>query len=169
MVTKSQEKQTHTKQHNHRPVIPTIKKGMKTLGMFWIKFNNDWSWNNAAGLAYNLLLSIFPLVIALLALLGLFLGGLDPAAYKDLTTRQIPHLFPAVTSSQSIIEPALKQLTKESGILSIFAIVVAIFNGSRLFLFLEGSFDLIYHVRPRSVIAQNVMAVAMVLLFVVLV
>ncbi len=58
MVTKSQEKHTHTKQNNHRPVIPAIKKGIKTLGMFWIKFNNDWSWNNAAGLAYNLMLVV---------------------------------------------------------------------------------------------------------------
>src|SRR5207237_15814 len=111
MVTKLQEKHTHTKQNNHRPVIPAIKKGIKTLGMFWIKFNNDWSWNNAAGLAYNLMLSMFHLVIALLAIL----------------------------------------------------------NASLLFLFIEGSLDISYHVRPRGIIAQNVVAIVMLLLFIVLI
>src|SRR6266516_4867289 len=112
MATERSKQQANRKYHKVRGLVHSLDQRTKPLQAFWNKFNNDWSWNNAAGLAYNLLLSIFPLVIALLALLGLFLGGLDPAAYKDLTTRQIPHLFPAVTSSQSIIQPALKQLTK---------------------------------------------------------
>src|SRR5436305_9007650 len=168
MVTKTQEKHAHTKQDNHQPMISTIKKVFKTLALFWIKFNNDWSWNNAAGLAYNLLLSMFPLVIALLAILGLFMGRLDPAAYNNVI-RQIGQIFPAATSSQSIIKPALQHLTRNSGILGIFAVVLAIFNGSRLFLFIEGCLDIIYHVRPRGIIAQNVLSILMLLLFVVLI
>jgi membrane protein len=168
MVTKTQEKHAHTKQNNHRPVIPTIKKGIKTLGMFWIKFNNDWSWNHAAGLAYNLMLSMFPLVIALLAILGFVLGRLDPVAYNQVINR-IEQIFPAATSSESIIKPALEHLAKNSGFLAIFALVLAIFNGSRLFLFIEGCLDIIYHVRPRGIIAQNVVAIIMLLLFIVLI
>src|SRR5438105_7456521 len=150
-------------------ILKTLDKKTKPFQEFWTKFNNDWSWNNAAGLAFNLILSIFPLVIALLALIGLFLQGLDPGAYHDLMYNKLPQLFPAVTSSQNIIQPALRQLTKDSGILGIFAIVVSIFNGSRLFMFLQGCFDLIYHVRPRNVIVQNALSVVMVLLFVILV
>jgi len=168
MVTKLQEKHTHTKQNNHRPVIPAIKKGIKTSGRFWIKFNNDWSWNNAAGLAYNLMLSMFPLAIALLAILGFFLGQLDPVAYNHVIN-QIEQIFPVATSSESIIKSALERLAKNSGILAIFALVLAIFNGSRLFLFIEGSLDIIYHVRPRGIIAQNVVAIVMLLLFIVLI
>ena len=149
-------------------ILKTLDKKTKSFQEFWTKFNNDWSWNNAAGLAFNLILSIFPLVIALLALIGLFLGRLDSAA-QDLTIKQLSHLFPEITSSQKIIQPALTQLKKDSGILGIFAIVVSIFNGSRLFLFLQGCFDLIYHVRPRNVIVQNALSVVMVLLFVILV
>jgi len=169
MATKTARQPGSQKHQRISRILKTLDKKTKPFQAFWAKFNNDWSWNNAAGLAFNLILSIFPLVIALLALIGFFVGRLDPAAYQDLTTRQLPHLFPEITSSQKIIQPALKQLTKDSGILGIFAIVVAIFNGSRLFLFLQGCFDLIYHVRPRSVIAQNVLSVAMVLLFVILV
>src|SRR2546423_12816325 len=65
--------------HKHQRIsriLKTLDKKTKPFQEFWTKFNNDWSWNNAAGLAYNLILSIFPLVIALLALIGLFLGRL---------------------------------------------------------------------------------------------
>src|SRR5437868_7905984 len=86
-------------------ILKTFDKKTKLFQEFWAKFNNDWSWNNAAGLAFNLIMSIFPLVIALLALIGLFLGRLDPAAYAHFTTITLPQLFPAVTSSQNIIQP----------------------------------------------------------------
>jgi len=161
-------KQPQSRRHTGKRLRRHVAKDVTPLWQFWIKFNNDWSWNNAAGLAYNLLLSMFPLVIALLAILGLFLGRLDPAAY-DATITRIAQIFPAVTSSQSIIKPALKQLTKNSGVLGIFAIVFAIFNGSRLFLFIQGCFDIIYHARPRGIIAQNVVSVVMLLIFVVLI
>ena len=157
-----------TKQNTASRALQAIGKEMKPLAAFWLKFNNDWSWNNAAGLAYNLQMAIFPLVIAFIAILGLLLSRLDPAAYDNLV-RQITTIFPADTSSQSIIRPALQQVARASGFLGIFAIVLAIFNGSRLFLFLEGTLDIVYHVRPRNVVAQNIMAICMLLLFVVLV
>src|SRR6266566_3874225 len=168
MATKTARQPGRQKHQRISRILKTLDKKTKPYQAFWTKFNNDWSWNNAAGLAYNLILSIFPLAIALLALIGLFLGRLDSAA-QDLTIKQLSHLFPEITSSQKIIQPALTQLKKDSGILGIFAIVVSIFNGSRLFLFLQGCFDLIYHVRPRNVIVQNALSVVMVLLFVILV
>src|SRR6266436_2245580 len=109
-----------------------------------------------AGMKQNtgaLIMSMFPIVIAFLAIIGLLLGRLDPAGY-DRVINQITYIFPGATSSQNILKLALHQLTKDSGILGIFAIVVAIFYGSRLFVFMEGCFDIIYHVRPRGVIAQ---------------
>jgi membrane protein len=149
-------------------VTQTLTDDAKSLGAFWTKFNNDWSWNNSAGLAYNLMLSLFPQVVAIVAILGIFLGNLDQATYQRLI-RQITTLFPTVTSSQSIINAALKSLHQQSGWLLLLAMALAIFNGSRLFLFLEGTLDIIYHARPRSPIRQNIMAVLMLLLYVVLV
>src|SRR5260370_16600116 len=57
----------------------TLQRGMKAikpLQDFWDKFNNDWSWTLSAPLAYNLLFAMFPFFIALLAILGFFLGVL---------------------------------------------------------------------------------------------
>ncbi len=142
-------------------------KSAKVVTQFWTKFNNDWSWPNSAGLAYSLILSMFPLVLVVFALLGLFVRNLDLVAYNNLVT-QITTFFPAVTSSQNIIQLALKQLTRQSGVLGLVAVVLAIFNGSRLFLLVEGALDIIYHVPPRGIVKQNIMAVSMVLLFVIL-
>src|SRR5436305_2612698 len=168
MATNSPKKPAGMKQSTGALVMQTIGRETKPLRAFWLKFNNDWSWNNAAGLAYNLLLSMFPLVIAFLAIVGLLLERLDPTAY-DKVIEQITYIFPGATSSQSIIKLALHQLTKNSGILGIFAIIVAIIYGSRLFVFMEGCFDIIYHVLPRGVIAQNVLSILMLLLFVILI
>jgi hypothetical protein len=49
------------------------------------------------------------------------------------------------------------------------AILIAIFGGSRLFVSLENYFDIIYHTRPRDLIPQNLMALGMLLLFVILI
>jgi membrane protein len=168
MATNTPKKPAGMKENPGALVMHTIGRETKPLRAFWLKFNNDWSWNNAAGLAYNLLMSMFPIVIAFLAIIGLLLGRLDPAGY-DKVIKQITYIFPGATSSQNILKLALHQLTKNSGILGIFAIVVAIFYGSRLFVFMEGCFDIIYHVRPRGVIAQNALAILMLLLFVILI
>jgi membrane protein len=166
MAHKTQEQREGTQR-----VTQTLTRDAKLLGAFWTKFNNDWSWNNSAGLAYNLILSLFPQVVAIVAILGISLGNLDNTTYMRLV-QQITTLLPEVTSSRSIIDLALrslKSLHQQSIWLLLFAVALAIFNGSRLFLFLEGTLDIIYHVRPRSPIRQNIMAVLMLLLYVVLV
>jgi len=135
---------------------------------FLTKFTNDWSMNLAAGLAYNLMMAIFPLVIAVMAILGFIVGHLDAVVYTNLT-HLLENSFPSVPASHSLITSALRQLEKDSGILGILAIILTFFTGSRLFVFMEGCLDIIYQVRPRAVIPQNVRAVLLVLLFVILI
>ncbi len=48
----------------HEPVRIAVADA-KTFGEFWLKFLNDWTLNFASGLAYNLLMALFPVVIAL--------------------------------------------------------------------------------------------------------
>ena len=155
-------------QHRDSGVLRTIQKDIQPLLAFWTKFNNDWAWNNAAGLAYNLILAIFPIAIALISILGLFLGTLNAQAY-DQVEGKITAAFASVAGAKGILDAALNQLKKDAGFLAIIAVIFSLFNGSRLFIFLEGCLDIIYHVRPRSVIGQNVMAFIMLFLFVLLV
>jgi membrane protein len=148
--------------------LQTAEHGARPIQEFVTKFNNDWSMNLAAALAYNLLMAIFPIVIALFSILGLILGALNPSAYDQLRS-QIIHILPSATSGSNLLDAALNQLKKNAGFLGIIAIILALFNGSRLFILIEGCFDIIYHIRPRSIIPQNAMAFAMLLLFIILV
>ncbi len=134
---------------------------------FLIKFNNDWVLSSAAGLAYNLILALVPIAIALLAILGFTVGRLDPGAQAQLIDR-LQQSFPSSLSS-NLFQVALTSLNKHAGFLGLIAIVTAIFGGSRLFISIEGYFDIIYRTNPRKFIAQNVMAFLMLLLYVVLI
>src|SRR2546423_2042116 len=149
---------------------PVVQEGVKPLAAFWTKFTNDWAMGLQAGaLAYNLLLAIFPIALALIAILGLVFGsiGLD---VKDQFINGIQSVLPQQQGvSKGVISQVFDNLNKNSGPLAIIAVLAAIFGGSRLFITIENCFDLIYHVRPRTALRQNIMALSMLLLFVVLV
>ena len=149
--------------------VVTVEKDAKPILALFTKFNNDWSMNLAAGLAYNLLMSIFPIIVAILGILGLIIGSLSKSTYTHLQQQLGQSLANRGIASQQILNAALSSLNKSAVILVIIAVVIAIIGGSRLFIFIEGCFDIIYHVRPRTLIPQNIMAVGMLLLFVVLI
>jgi membrane protein len=113
---------------------------------------------------------MFPFFTAALAILGLVLGGLSPQQYNTLVNHFI-EVFPSATSAQisAILNGASEQLSKANGILWIITIGFAIYYGSRLFVLMEDCFDIIYHRRPRTFIAQNVTAIGMLFLFIVLI
>lgn len=134
---------------------------------FITKLNNDWMMSSAAGLAYNLLLALTPIAIALISILGFVVGMLDLSSQRQLITR-VQHIFHLPFSSANILQPALTSLHNNAGLLGFIAIITAILGGSRLFIAIEGYFDIIYRTHPRGLIAQNVMAVLMLLVYIIL-
>lgn len=164
MATNTKESQTGAKQEG---ALQTIQKDTKPLQAFITKFNNDWSMNLSAALAYNLLMAIFPIALAIVAILGFVVGSLSPAEYTKLQG-QILHTLP-VSTPPGTINSITKQLTNASSIIAIIAVVLALFNGSRLFILIEGIFGIIYHVRQRTLIKQNLMALGMLILFIILI
>ncbi|HXZ04662.1 MAG TPA: YihY/virulence factor BrkB family protein [Ktedonobacteraceae bacterium] len=144
------------------------KKNGKSLQNFWTKFNNDWIMTFAAGLAFNLITAIFPIAIAIIAIAGFIFNSFDPSIQAHLIT-SIENAFPPPLNQSNILGPALNTLSKNANFLLIVAIILAIFGGSRLFITIEGYFSIIYHTRQRTLVKQNVMALSMLLLFVILV
>jgi YihY family inner membrane protein len=143
------------------------QKGLASVQEFFTKFNNDWSMVFAGTLAYSLLTAIVPILIAILSVLGFVLGsGTVDYVTNHLTSGGNKLLNQAVTQQLKLV---IMQLKKEAGLLALIAIITAIFGGSRLFLGLEGCLDIIYRVRPRKMIGQNVMAIGMMILFIILV
>jgi YihY family inner membrane protein len=68
-----------------------------------------------------------------------------------------------------IVQAVQQNLARSSGILALIAVLSALFFGSRLFILLETFFSIIYRVRVRPLIRQNLMAIGMLLVFIILV
>ncbi|HEY4034900.1 MAG TPA: YihY/virulence factor BrkB family protein [Ktedonobacteraceae bacterium] len=132
---------------------------------FFTKFNNDWSMTFGGALAYSLLTAVAPIVIALISILGFILGPSQIHKIMQVATT----ILPALSSQQDVIQHGLNQLSNQAGFLALIAVLLALFGGSRLFIGLEGFLDIVYRVRPRTFIPQNIMAIIMMLLFIILV
>lgn len=165
-MTTAKSSTTNAEQSPATEIEQTVVKEAKSLRTFFTKFNNDWCMNFAGLIAYNLLMAMLPIAIALIAILGMALS--DPAS-RDNIFKQITSVFPGLAGQQNALNLASQQLAKSSGILWVIAILLAIFGGSRLFITIEACMDIIYRVRPRTIIRQNVMAIAMLLLFIILI
>jgi len=167
MATQTQNPVEKAKEVASSESVKKIDKQTKPFQQFLTKFNNDGSMTFAGTLAYNLMLAMFPILIALLAILGFTLGRLDPSAVANIQN-QITAIFPGGAADQ-IVKGALKQLSNNAGVFALLAVIVAVIGGSRLFIVIEQFLDLIYHLRPRTLIRQNLVAIGMLLLFVVLI
>src|SRR5437667_3256868 len=168
MATTIKGTQTDAKQNEGSEVVQTVQKDVRPIQAFFTKFGNDWCMNFSGALAYSLLMSMVPIGIAILAILGFILGTLVPTQLHSL----VDTMEKILPSSGPLITQAQQQLNKNLGasaILAIIAIILALFSGSRLFLQLEGFFGIIYHVRQRTMIKQNLMAIGMLLIFILLI
>jgi membrane protein len=134
---------------------------------FVTKIKNDWVLSFASGIAFNLFVSLIPIIIALISLAGFIYGGLDPHVKQDLI-RHIQNAAPPPIPSKVIVSMALDSLNKSAGLLGIISIFIAVFAGSGLFITMEGYFDIIYHRPPRGFIQQYMMAIGMIFLFAML-
>lgn len=146
--------------------LTAIERDMKPVASFINKILNDWVPNLAGILAYNLVMLMVPIALALLALLGLFLGQSN---IRATVLRQITSVFPGLSNQQNAISVATTQLGQSSGILGILAVLLAIFFGSTLFVAIEGCLDIIYRVRPRPLVRQYLVAIGVFIVFIILI
>lgn len=147
-----------------RKTASPTKQALKALAALWTKIVNDWVWNLAAMLAYTLLMSIVPLLVMFLSFFGLFLSGLAPGAEQQF----IRQVGAAVPSGRQFLEPALHRLAASSGVLALLTVLLSAWFGSRLFVTIEQCFGIIYRLPPRGLVRQNLIALLMLLIFVVL-
>jgi membrane protein len=130
----------------------------KYLASFYRKAYSD----NVTGLsgmvAYNMLLSVFPV-----ALLALFVAGrllrsheLESSVLKDLQ-----QLFP--TAADRTLTRALEGVRDSSTSLGVFAAVSSVWIGASFWGALDTAFCRIYHVRCRGWVEQKRFALAMLL------
>ncbi len=140
---------------------------LDTLASFWTKINNDWIFNLAGLLAYNFLMTLFPLLLLLLAGCGVLLQVISPSAELQLE-RTLAAALPGTTGTV-LVQGVSAHLKQSVGVLLVVGLVAAGVAGSRLFVTLEGCFGIIFRLRGRDPLRQNRMAFGMLALCLVVV
>ena len=136
---------------------------------FWLAVK-EFYWkayeDNLTGLsgmvAYNMLLSVFPLALVALFIAGQVLesGDLEASVSQDLA-----QLFPSATDER--LDTALDQVRRQSTSYGVFALLASIYIGSSFWGALDTAFGRIYHGPTRSWLQQKRFALVM-LVFVLL-
>jgi membrane protein len=133
---------------------------------FGYKAFNDWIFDLAGMLAYYLLLATVPVFLLLIGGVGLLLRGLRPGTEAKLVSA-LQRAFPSEISS-NIILAVTDDLKQSSGVLLAVGLVSALIFGSRLIVRMDDCFTIIYRERPRSVLGQQLVALGLTVLFVLL-
>lgn len=134
----------------------------RAVAAFWRKAYEDGVTGLAAMVAYNLLLSIFPLALISLFVAGRVLRSPELAASVIADARTI---FP--TAAESTLVEAVERLREASTTVGIVAVVASLWVGASFWGALDTAFCRIYHLPCRSWVRQKLFGFGM--LFVVLV
>lgn len=125
-------------------------------------FGSSQAGNYASGLAFNAFLSMFPLILGLLAILGF---ATQAASTRTAVLNAILGFFP--TSAHDELVKTFNGVGQNSGLFGIIGLVGLLWSGGSLFTSMEFSLGMIIGARQRSFLRQRAMALAMTILFVV--
>jgi membrane protein len=128
----------------------------RPLTAFWRKAYEDNVTGMAAMVAYNLMLSVFPL-----ALVALFVAGriLESEEIEASVVEDLQQLFPA--AAESTLLDGLQRVQDSSTTVGIVAIVAATWFSSSFWGALDTAFCRIYHRECRTWVRQKVFALGM--------
>jgi uncharacterized BrkB/YihY/UPF0761 family membrane protein len=143
----------------------SIVSEVKPLQAFITKSVNDWVPNLAGIFAYNLVMLMVPIALALLTILSI----VGQSSFHATVIHGITSFFPGLANQQNALNLATTQLGQASGILVVLTVLSGFFFGSLLFVVIEACLDIIYRVRPRPLLRQFLVAIAMFVLFIILI
>jgi membrane protein len=134
-------------------------------GKVLLKYMEDNGPSQAILIAWNGLQSIFPITLALAAILGLLLARIG--VYRQGIYRTVLMLIPD-QAGQAQALAALEGVRTQTGLLAVLALVGFFWSAFLLFGSMEQAFDVIFHVPVRPIPRQFLMAVVMMVIFSVL-
>ncbi|MBO0684229.1 MAG: YihY/virulence factor BrkB family protein [Candidatus Dormibacteraeota bacterium] len=131
-----------------------------------LKFAANDGPSQAILIAWNALFSLFPIALALAAIIGFVLGrvGMNSASINNLIVSMIPN----DANAQNAVLSGLNGIEQNAGELAVVAAVGFFWSASGLFGAMEQAFDRIFDCPRRGFLAQKVMSVAMMAIFTVL-
>jgi membrane protein len=128
----------------------------RAFASFWVKAYDDNLTGMAAMVAYNLMLSVFPL-----ALVALFVGGriLASEDVEASVVDDLQRLFPE--AAESTLLDGLRRVRESSTTVGIVAVVAATWFSSSFWGALDTAFCRIYHRECRSWVRQKLFGLGM--------
>jgi uncharacterized BrkB/YihY/UPF0761 family membrane protein len=142
-----------------------LKRINDKLFLLGWKIIYDWSFSLSALIAYYLLISLLPLVLSMFAVVSLICGN-DPTFQNRIRDRLIK-AFPEQGFGE-VLDALLNSLSKQAGIVFTISFIVSIFTGSRLFIGLDDVLTIIYRIRERTILNQNILAIKMIAAFIII-
>ena len=140
---------------------------MNAIKTFAQKFANDWSMNMVSLLTYNLITTIFPILVAILTGASFVLGILSPQAFATVVAKMSGAL-PSSLSATINMGALLKNLVHLTGPLAIVSLVGLIWGGSNLFSSMENVFSIFFRTPDRGFLSQKLMSIGMVVILAIL-
>ena len=139
------------------------KSAWRWLGTFYRKAYEDNITGLSGMVAYNLLLSVFPL-----ALVALFIAGqvLESPDFEQSVLEDLQELFPS--AADGTLARALDRVRDNSASFGVIALIASIWFGSSFWGALDTAFCRIYHVRCRTWVEQKRFALVMLVVVLVL-
>jgi YihY family inner membrane protein len=133
-----------------------MRRAGGALKTFYVKAYEDNLTGLSGMVAYNLLLSLFPL-----ALLALFIASqiLQSNQLEDSVLQDLQRLFP--TAAERTITSALTRVRESSTSIGVIALITSIWFGSSFWGSLDTAFCRIYHMECRSWLRQKRFALGM--------
>lgn len=133
-----------------------MRRALRALTAFWLKADKDGITGLSAMVAYNLLLSIFPL-----ALLAIYVAGrvLESEELVQTVADNLRQVFPS--AAESTLLDALRRLRETSATTGIVALVTALYLGGSFWGALDTAFCRIYGSPCRPWVRQKIFAVGM--------
>jgi membrane protein len=135
-------------------------------GRVAVKFGEDRAANWAVQIAWSSLLAMFPIILIAVDVLGYVLSLAGQGG--DEVRRSVTAVFPSA-DAQKQVQDVLQHYRQQGGIYAVVGLAGLVLSGSALFGTMDQAFASVYRVRPRPLLAQRLMSVAMIGLFTVLI
>lgn len=135
------------------------------MKVFARKFAHDWSTNLAAMLAYHLIVTAFPILLAVLSVAGMLLHAYRSTHLKYDLAVAVNHVLPAALHNVIDVNNLLDHLIQLTGPLAMVSLLGLLLAGSGLFSSMENAFSIVFRTAGRDFVHQKVMAGGMVLVF----
>jgi membrane protein len=134
--------------------------GQSYPGRLISAFGSSHAGNYASGLAFNAFLSVFPLILGLLAILGF---ATQSPKTSGPVLNALLRFFPS--DANAPLTAAFEGVKHHPGLLGIVGIVGLLWGGSSLFTSMEFSLGMVIGTRQRPFLRQRGMALVMTILF----